>query len=155
MIDREKETQVLRQLTVPELAKYYEELFGRAPRVKHKTWLWKRCAWKLEEQRTGGLSKVAQARLEELIAEIDIPLPEKVGGVTGAPSSPKPTEPVQGTTLIREYKGESLSTTKVDGGWLFDGEVHSSLTAVARAATGSRWNGRLFFGLTGRGAKAS
>ena len=35
-------------------------------------------------------------------------------------------------------------------GYECNGELFRSLTAVARAITGSRWNGRLFFGLTKR-----
>ena len=33
-------------------------------------------------------------------------------------------------------------------GFEYDGEVYRSLSAVAKAVTGSHWNGHLFFGLT-------
>jgi len=156
MTDRERELQDLRRLSVPDLCARYEAVCGRPPRVKHRVWLWKRIAWRLEERRCGGLSKVAQARLEQLIAEIDIPLPEKEGGMTGAPlpTSSKPTEPVDGTTLVRAYKGRQIAVTKIDGGWEYEGGTYASLSAAAKAVTGSKWNGRLFFGLVGRGAKA-
>lgn len=156
MTDRERELQDLRRLSVPDLCARYEAVYGLPPRVRHRVWLWKRIAWRLEERRCGGLSRVAQARLEQLIAEIDIPLPEKAGGVAGAPppSSPKPAEPVDGTTLVRDYKERQIAATRVDGGWEYEGEVYGSLSAVATAVTGSKWNGRLFFGLTGRGAKS-
>ena len=37
------------------------------------------------------------------------------------------------------------------GKFEFEGETYRSLSAVAQAVTGSHWNGRLFFGLTGKG----
>lgn len=152
MTDREAEIQELRCLTVAELVVRYEAVFGRPPRLRHRSRLWKRIAWRLEEERCGGLSKVAQARLERLIAEIDIPLEEKAGGVTGPPP-PRSTEPVDGTTLVRDYKGRQIAATKVAGGWEYEGTTYASLSAVAKAVTGSKWNGRLFFGLKDRGPK--
>ena len=71
------EIEGLRAMTVPELAERYEEVYGKPPRIRHKAYLWKRIAWKLQERRFGGLSKVATKKLEELIAEIDLPLDER------------------------------------------------------------------------------
>ena len=48
------EIQELHEMAVPELVDRYEALFGKPPRVKHRDWLWRRCAWKLQEQRFGG-----------------------------------------------------------------------------------------------------
>jgi len=52
--------------------------------------------------------------------------------------------------LTRRWKGTDVRVVAVDGGWECDGVVYRSLSAVARAVTGSRWNGRLFFNLTER-----
>lgn len=70
-----------RALPIPELVARYEAGFGRTPRVRHREYLWKRVAWKLQEQRLGGLSSVAKQRLESMIAEIDIPIVERVRAV--------------------------------------------------------------------------
>jgi hypothetical protein len=136
----------LRAMPVAELVERYEALHGKAPRVRNRDHLWRRCAWKLQEQRFGGLSTVAKRRLDELIAELDLPLgrTETVRREVGR------SDPVAGTTLTRIWKGREVTATSVDGGWECDGIVHRSLSAVARAVTGSRWNGRLFFGLRGR-----
>ena len=56
----------LRAMAVPELVARYEAVFEKAPRVKHRSWLWRRIAWKIQEQRLGGLSTVAKAKLEEV-----------------------------------------------------------------------------------------
>ncbi len=61
-----QEIQQLRSMAVPELVERYEAVHGKPPRVKHKDWLWRRIAWKVQEQRFGGLSEVAKRRLDEL-----------------------------------------------------------------------------------------
>ena len=143
-----QEIAALRAMAVPELVERYEDVFGRPPRVKHRDWLWRRIAWKIQEQRFGGLSQVAKRRLDELIAEFELPLGQRT--VNGKVARPRPGDPPLGTTLTRVWKGQNVRTTAVDGGWEHDGVVHRSLSAVAKAVTGSHWNGRLFFGLKSR-----
>jgi hypothetical protein len=137
----------LRAMRVPELVERYVVVFGKAPRCKQPTWLWRRIAWKIQEQRFGGLSETAKVRLEELIAEIDLPLGREQRGVL--PSKKKKGQAL-GTTVSRVWKGREVRATAVEGGWEHDGVVYRSLSAVAKAVTGSHWNGRLFFGLTRR-----
>ena len=154
MMDIAKEIENLRQLSVPELMERYREVWGKEPRFKLRGWLWKRIAWKIQERRFGGLSRVAKRKLEELIAEIDLPLAEKQRTVGVLRCPQRPREPKVGTVLTREWKGREIRATRVDGGWESDGIVYRSLSAVAKEVTGSHWNGRLFFGLTPRKRKA-
>ena len=144
----------LRVMPVAKLTKRYVEVFGREPRIKHRAYLWKRVAWRLQEQRLGGLSEVAKARLEELIAEIDLPLEDKARTVTGKLRSGRRAGLKIGSTLTREWRGQEVRVTVVDGGFECGGVVYKSLSAVAAAMTGSHWNGRLFFGLTARKGSA-
>ena len=139
----------LRGLPVPELVVRYEAVYGKPPRVKHREWLWRRVAWKIQEQRFGGLSGAAKKKLDELIAELDVPL------VTEQRESTKPEhrvngEPQVGTTLVRVWRDREILATRTEEGWECDGVVYRSLTAAAQAITGSHWNGKLFFGLTKR-----
>ena len=98
-----QEIEELRKLSTNDLVNRYRELYGKAPRVKNREHLWKRCAWKIQEQRFGGLSGVARRRLDELISEIDLPVGEKTRAVTGALTRPpRPDEPPVGTVLTRE-----------------------------------------------------
>ena len=115
--------------------------------MKHRDWLWRRIAWKIQEQRFGGLSGVARRRLDELIAELDLPLGR---AHTVREKIQRRGDPPIGTTLTRMWKGQEVRVTAVDGGWEHEGVVLRSLSAVAKAVTGSHWNGRLFFGLTKR-----
>lgn len=138
----------LRALPVAELVARYESAFGRTPRAKHREWLWKRIAWRLQEERLGGLSSIAKQRLEGLIDAIDIPLDERARSVTGRlVARPKQTPQA---TLVRVWRGREIRATPVEGGFDVDGVLYRSLSAAARAITGTNWNGRLFFGLTGR-----
>ena len=135
----------LREMDVPALVAEYEAVYGKPPRVKHRDWLWRKIAWKVQEARYGGLSSVAKRRLDELIAELDVPLeaqPRKVVRKTG--------EPRIGTTVTREWKGSEIAATRVETGWEHDGVVYRSLSAVAKAVTGSHWSGPAFFGLNGK-----
>ena len=139
----------LRGLPVADLVVRYEAVYGKPPRVKHREHLWRRVAWKIQEQRFGGLSGTAKRKLDELIAEIDIPLV-----ATGAePKNPVHRvngEPQIGTTLVRVWRDREIHATRTDEGWEHAGVVYGSLTAVANAATGSHRSGRAFFGLTKR-----
>jgi len=137
----------LQGMDVPALVTRYEELFGKPPRSKHRVHLWRRCAWKVQEQRLGGLSETAKNKLNELMGQIDLPLetgPTVTGRVT------RPGEPPVGTVLTRVYHGEEVQATRTEAGWEVDGVVYRSLSGAAKAITGSHWNGRLFFGLTRR-----
>jgi hypothetical protein len=135
----------LRAMRVPELVARYTELHGRPPRVKHREWLWQRCAWKEQERRYGGLSQVALRRIDELIADMDLPLGRDR---TVRESFGCTDKHAIGTQLVRDYKGQRVVAIAVEGGWECQGEVFRSLTAVAKAVTGSHWNGRAFFGVT-------
>ena len=146
-----QEIDELRGLGVPALVKRYETLFGKPPRCRNREHLWKRCAWKVPEQRLGGLSKVAKRHLEELIAEIDLPLGEHQTTVTGALCSRTRGKQHQaGTVFTRAWRGREIRTVATEGGYEYDGVVYRSLSAVAKAVTSSHWNGRLFFNLTTR-----
>jgi len=140
----------LRAMRVPQLVERYVEVFGRLPRCKQPVWLFRKIAWRIQEQRFGGLSKRAQERLEELIAEIDIDLGSFRGRIKDGRAG---NGAVIGTTVERVWKGLVVRATSVDGGWEYDGIVYRSLSAIAKHVTGSHWNGKLFFGLTGRAAK--
>lgn len=52
-----------------------------------------------------------------------------------------------GTILSREWSGATYRVIVVDGGFLWDGATYESLSQVAFAITGTRWNGPRFFGL--------
>ena len=52
----------LRGLPIPELVARYEAAFGRAPRVRHREYLWKRIAWRIQGVRPCISSRCKTAR---------------------------------------------------------------------------------------------
>ena len=139
----------LRAMPVPELVVRYEELHGRPPRSKNRQWLWRRCAWKVQELRFGGLSQVARRRLDVLIAELDLPLGEQQTIRAPAPSpSARNGEPPVGTSISRTWRGREVTATRTPDGWEHDGVVYRSLSGLAKAVSGSHVSGRAWFGLT-------
>ncbi len=141
-----EEIVALRALPVADLIARYEAAFGKPPRVRHREFLWKRIAWKIQERRFGGLSTVAKDRLEVLISEIDIPIEERTRTATGRLQA-RPTATTV-ATIVKNWRGTEYRATPVQGGYEVNGVLHRSLSAAAQAITGTKWNGRLFFGLT-------
>jgi hypothetical protein len=155
-IDREVAT--LRQMSVGQLQAKYAEVFGEQPRGRHRLWLLRRIAWRLQALAEGDLSERARHRARELAHEADLRLtaPKDRGGSShrepvGDPSSqPDARLPMPGTLLSRTYKGRTILVKILENGFEFEGGVFSSLSAVAKSVTGSHWNGFHFFGLTRR-----
>jgi hypothetical protein len=52
-----------------------------------------------------------------------------------------------GIRLVREWNGRTYSVDVIEGGFVWDGRVHRSLSVIARMITGARWSGPRFFGL--------
>ena len=62
--------------------------------------------------------------------------------------------PVAGTRLVREYRGVGHTVTVLADGYEWEGRPYRSLSAIARAITGTRWNGLIFFGVKRQGSAA-
>jgi hypothetical protein len=58
-----------------------------------------------------------------------------------------PPLPGRGTRLVREWHGRLHEVEVLDDSYLYRGERHRSLSAIARAITGTRWSGPRFFAL--------
>ena len=141
----------LQQMTTAELREEWRRVMGEEPRSYHKTWLWKRLAWAIQAKEYGGLSARAQERLKELLphAEAWMPLGKRglqdVGTPLPVPRTRDSRLPSPGTVLTRKYRGRTIAVTILEDGFDLEGKHYSSLTAVAKAVTGSHWNGHYFF----------
>ena len=145
----------LQRLTASELRGRYAEVFGEQPPTWNRIWMLKRLAWRLQALAEGGLTERARRRAEELANEADVRLNAPKGKTTDVPVEritvkllPTPTDnrlPPPGTILARPYKGRTLQVQVLTQGFAFEGQVYPSLSAVAKAATGSHCNGYLFF----------
>jgi hypothetical protein len=155
-INLAKEVAQLSRMGTADLRVRYAEVFGEPTRSGNRPWLVKRIAWRLQALAEGGLSERAQQRAEELARDADLrlrPPSEKVTATTGQSFSTPRTIPFQsdqrlpasGTVLTRRYKGEDLQVRVLADGFEYDGQTYGSLSAVARAITGSHCNGYHFF----------
>jgi hypothetical protein len=151
------ELAALRHMTPAELRAKYLEVYGEPSRTGNKEFLRKRIAWRIQARAEGSLSERARQRAMELAKDADIrttmPCPRKPVGdgerhVMAVPQSRDPRLPMPGAVLTREYKGRTIQVTVLSNGFDYDGQVYRSLSAVAKAVTGSHWNGHLFFNLT-------
>ena len=146
----------LRQMSVAELRIRWRELYGEESRSRNKAFLFRRLAWRTQELAHGGLSDRARTRLEQLAPDgfVRARTPAVAPQDAPSPAPPRarrdPRLPAPGTVIAREYRGRQLRLTVLHDGYELDGNRYGSLTEAARAATGSHWNGRLFFGLTER-----
>jgi hypothetical protein len=95
-------------------------------------------AYARQEQRYGGLRKSSVRELDRLFARA-------LSGSLGESSVPPAGRP--GTILVREWQGTTHHVTIVTDGFVWNGKTHSSLSGIARAITGTKWNGPRFFGL--------
>jgi len=160
-----KEVSAMRRMTTRQLKHRYEEVFGEACRSNHKQWLIKRIAWRLQANEEGELSERARRRAMELANDADLrmkaPPPQKKAApasaarkVTGTiPEQHDDRLPMPGTIITRDYKGRTLQVTVLPDGFEYDGEVYQSLSAVAKAITGSHTSGFLFFRLNRKGGR--
>ena len=56
-----------------------------------------------------------------------------------------PRLPAVGAVLEREHQGKKIRVTVLEDGFRYEGETYSSLSTIARVATGTIWNGFTFF----------
>lgn len=126
----EDEVGALARLDLEELRSAWRERFGPPPPLRSVELLALCLAWRIQAQALGGLDTKTRKDLAR----------------TGAVQ----TEGLElgiGTRLQRNWKGQSVEVVIEEQGFRWDGRLFSSLSAVATAIAGTRWNGPRFFGL--------
>ena len=109
------------------LSQYWIALFNHSPPIKSSTeFLRQAVGWQVQAQKLGGLDSFCRKAL-------------KVGVVSSALAP--------GTKLIRQWQNASYQVTVVGERFEYDGKTYRSLSAIAKAITGTNWNGRVFFGV--------
>ena len=130
----------LKTAATPALREQWRTLFGTEPPPYNRRFLESRLAYRIQELAYGGLKPETPARLEALGEQLD-------GGKVTVRRMRGDDKPIAGTQLIREYQGVEHVVTVTRAGYEYQGQPYQSLSAIARAITGTRWNGRVFFGL--------
>ena len=133
----------LKTLPTPQLKQQWRDLFEGEPPPYNRRFLEHRLAYRIQELAYGGLKAETLARLEAIADELD--RSGNIGRFRHARDMP-----IAGTQLIREWQGVDHCATVRDDDFEYQGRPYKSLSAVARAITGTQWNGWLFFGLKNR-----
>lgn len=120
----------------------WSELIGSAPPPSMSQPLLRRLlAWELQAKVQGGLPSAMRAKLDSFSA----------AQAKGTTRSPAPRLKAGGR-FLREWNGVTHVVDVVEEGFLWCGERHRSLSAIARAITGAHWSGPRFFGLQETGS---
>ena len=128
----------VRSLGLDALRAEWRAIFGRSPpEGLTKDILGRMITYRIQEQALGGLDRETSKLLTRLVRgeNSGINLNQRLKA---------------GTVLVREYQGERHTVTIVPTGFLWQGTIHPSLSTIARAITGTSWNGPRFFGLARR-----
>jgi len=128
----EAEIARLRSLALDVLRRRWRVVFGRTPPAPlSKDMLGRMIAGRLQEQAFGGLDRESLRFLEGLARH---------GGWPRRRLNP-------GTVLVRDYQGQRHTVTVAADGFNWQGTTYASLSAIARAITGTAWSGPRFFAL--------
>ena len=130
----------LRKMSVVELKQRWEALFGTVAPNNSRSYLEVRLGNRIQELMLGGLSRDTRRVLDLLVKELE-------GKNTRKAIMTDSRKPIPGTRLLREWDGAEHSVTVLRDGFDWQGRKFKSLSAVARAITGTQWNGYRFFGL--------
>ena len=131
----------LKTTPTPDLKKQWRDLFDSEPPPFNRRYLESRLAYRIQELAYGGLKPETIRRLERLGEELDGGDKKKRGLRLDR------DRPITGTRLLREWQGVEYVVTVTADGFEWQGRPYKSLSAIARAITGTRWNGWVFFGI--------
>jgi hypothetical protein len=151
------EVEKLRRVSLAGLREKYQEVFQEQTRSHHREHLFRRIAWRLQALAEGDLSERARRRAHEIARDADLRMiapreflaagSERVETVPGDWNRDRRL-PMAGTLLSRKWRGRTIVVEVLARGFRYDHKDYSSLSAIASAITGTRWNGVAFFGLT-------
>jgi hypothetical protein len=140
----EDEIAHLRGLDLSGLRARWQSVFQRqAPTHLTRHLLFAVIAYRLQADHFGDLDHATKQVLDRTIA--------KEAGPTMssrlANFDQKRTELKPGTVLVREWDRQSQRVMVMANGFAWNGQTYDSLSKVAFAITGTKWNGPRFFGL--------
>jgi hypothetical protein len=120
----------LRSLAPDALRRHWRAVFGRTPPAGlSKDLLRRMIACRIQERAFGGLDRESRTLLDGLARQV----------------GPPRCHLKAGTVLVRDYQGQRHTVTVVPDGFDWQGRTYTSLSAIARAITGTAWSGPRFF----------
>jgi S-adenosylhomocysteine hydrolase len=127
-----------------ELILMWQKLFrSDPPATLNKSYMIKHLTWQEQAQKHGGLSATSQKCLEKLVKKYKETKDIKSADI----KTSQPFSIQAGTKLIREFKSQKHEVTALEKGFSYNDKNYKSLSAIANEITGTRWNGKKFFGV--------
>jgi Protein of unknown function (DUF2924) len=140
----EDEIAHLRGLDLRAIRSRWQSVFGRsAPAHLTRHLLFSVIAYRLQADRFGDLDHATRQVLDRTVAKEA----EPAMAARLASFDQKRTELTPGTVLVREWDRQSQRVMVMADGFAWNGHTYDSLSKVAFAITGTKWNGPRFFGL--------
>ena len=137
----------LRDLELPVLRAVWQKYYGTtAPKTVRRKILILSIAWRIQANALGGLKPATRKYLRQ-VAEA-----ARSGAVARPPPPSRRIKP--GTKLIRVWQDKTHTVTALADGFEWQGKQYRSLSQIARAMTGTRWNGLVFFGVKTSASKS-
>jgi len=137
----EAEIAQLRDLDLTALRARWRTVFRRsAPPHLSRHLLFRMLAYRLQAERLGDLDAEARRQIEAAGRTTD--LDRLAADLSRQQSGLRP-----GTVLTRDWGGQMHHVMVLPVGFSWNGQTYPSLSKVASAITGTRWNGPRFFGL--------
>ncbi len=130
----------LHVLSRQQLQILWQKLFGRAlPLGIRREIMIPFLAYKIQERAHGGLKPWTRSELRRIARGLERP------AGSAKPRTQRRIKP--GTSLIRQWRGETHEVAVVESGFEYRGTDYRSLSEIARKITNTRWSGPAFFGL--------
>ena len=120
--------------------KWFETFGAPPPHNLSRRLMMNALAYEVQVKAYGGLGRAVKQQLHDIAMP---PSSKEQAATTPVKLSP-------GTRLMREWRGVVHVVDVMEGGFMWNGKIYGSLSAIARAITGVRWNGLAFFGLRKR-----
>ena len=137
----------LYSMNMAELSKEHLKVIGEVPTTAHKQRLIRKLAWVYQCEDVTPISETALKRAKKIAKSSKLktipPAHFKTG--LGTPLVNKMLIP--GVVLVKEYKGKRYEVAVTERGFMYEGNQYTSISAVAKAITGTHWNGKRFFGI--------
>lgn len=124
----------LEGMTLQQLRAQWQARYGAPPKLRSIDLLARLLSWRMQAEVAGGLDPATIRKLQH-----------KTVPVAGPTLTP-------GVRIEREWRGVRHSVDVVEDGFRWNGQTYKSLSKVANAITGAKWNGPRFFGLRGEAA---
>ena len=147
----------LARMRPQELQRVYKEMFGSELPSSNSDQLRRRIAWRLHTEKESDLPESARQHALAIASGAGLRIRVPANGahadgmrhatVTRLVSDHDRRLPMPGSVIVKEYRGRTIVVHVFESGFEYDGRRFSSLSAIAKEITGTKWNGLLFFGL--------